>query len=59
MAGGDDFYSSDRPENPEMAEDRPRGGGPEDRGTRTGARHVWLWWVLLAVVILILFFVFI
>ncbi|MEU1011032.1 MULTISPECIES: hypothetical protein [unclassified Streptomyces] len=58
MANGGDFYSSDRPENPELEEDRPRGGGPEDR-PRTGHRHVWVWWVVLAIVILILFFMFI
>ncbi|MEV6839366.1 hypothetical protein AB0N17_33480 [Streptomyces sp. NPDC051133] len=59
MADGGDFYSKDRPENPRLAEDRPRGGGPEDRSTRTGPMHIWLWWVLLAVVILVLFFIFI
>ncbi|MGW3353890.1 hypothetical protein ACWDFL_00535 [Streptomyces bungoensis] len=58
MAGGGDFYSSDRPENPRLAEDRPRGGGPEDR-PQTGHRHTWIWWLVIAAVILILFFVFI
>ncbi|MFS4096983.1 hypothetical protein [Streptomyces sp. AF1A] len=59
MAGGDEFYSSDRPEHPQMAEDRPRGGGPEDREAGVGPGRVWLWWIVMAVVILILFFLFI
>ncbi|MEW2625515.1 hypothetical protein [Streptomyces sp. NPDC048106] len=59
MAGGDDFYSKDRPENPQLAEDRPRGGGPEDHDTATGPRSLWLWWLVLAAVILVLFFIFI
>ncbi|KUN85792.1 hypothetical protein AQJ66_12610 [Streptomyces bungoensis] len=46
------------PENPKPAEDRPRGGGFEDR-PRTGHRHTWIWWLVIAAVILILFFVFI
>jgi hypothetical protein len=58
MASGDEFYSRDRPESPSLEEDRPRGGGPEDR-PRTGHRHVWVWWILIAAVILILFFLFI
>ncbi|MEU0334716.1 hypothetical protein [Streptomyces sp. NPDC006193] len=58
MADGGDFYSSDRPDNPRLAEDRPRGGGPEDR-PHTGHRHVWVWWVLVAALILLLFFLFI
>ncbi|MER6524031.1 hypothetical protein [Streptomyces sp. NPDC001508] len=57
MAGGDDFYSRDRPDNPELAEDRPRGGGPEDRPH--SGHHVWIWWLVVAAVILILFFIFI
>ncbi|GGW17541.1 hypothetical protein [Streptomyces capoamus] len=58
MADGGDFYSGDRPENPKLEEDRPRGGGPEDR-PQTGHRHVWVWWLVVAIVILILFFLFI
>ncbi|MFI9807905.1 hypothetical protein ACIHEJ_26660 [Streptomyces sp. NPDC052301] len=58
MADGGDFYSGDRPENPKPAQDRTRGGGPESR-PRTGHRHVWIWWVVFAVVILVLFFIFI
>ncbi|MFF5403038.1 hypothetical protein ACFY8K_02730 [Streptomyces misionensis] len=58
MAGGDDFYSKDRPEHPRMAEDRPRGGGPEDRPS-TGHRHALIWFVVAVVVILVLFFIFI
>ncbi|WP_251091420.1 hypothetical protein [Streptomyces sp. Caat 7-52] len=58
MAGGDDFYSRDRPDEPRLAEDRPRGHGPEQRPA-TGHRHVWIWWLVLAAIILILFFIFI
>lgn len=29
MVSDDDFYSRDRPENPQLPEDRPRGGGPK------------------------------
>ncbi|WP_369225047.1 hypothetical protein AB5J52_29920 [Streptomyces sp. R39] len=57
MAQGDDFYGRDRPESPSLAEDRPRGGGPEDRPA-TGHRHVWIWWLVAAVVILVLLVIF-
>ncbi|MEU6353863.1 hypothetical protein ABZ896_31795 [Streptomyces sp. NPDC047072] len=41
MADGD-FYSRDRPPDPDLREDRPRGGGPDDpRG-----RGTWPVWVL-------------
>ncbi|WP_225829872.1 hypothetical protein [Streptomyces sp. NK08204] len=58
MAGGDDFYSRDRPDHPQLPEDRPRGGGPE-HVPRGGHRKVLLLWLLAAAVILILFFIFI
>ncbi|MGW4566820.1 hypothetical protein ACWEN3_31950 [Streptomyces sp. NPDC004561] len=47
MAGGD-FYTHDRPEEPKLAEDRPRGGGPEEPNGR-GAWPIWL--VVLAVLV--------
>ncbi|AGS67393.1 hypothetical protein [Streptomyces collinus] len=56
MAGGD-FYSRDRPDNPRLEEDRPRGGGPEDR-PRTGHRHFWIWCLALAVIIVLLWAIF-
>ncbi|MFF8952588.1 hypothetical protein ACF09I_27825 [Streptomyces sp. NPDC014940] len=55
MAGGDDFYSRDRPENPQMPEDRPRGGGPAGG---TAPVRVCVWWVVAAVIIVILWLVF-
>jgi hypothetical protein len=58
MAGGGDFYDRDRPENPQLAEDRPRGGGPEDR-PRSGGRLLVPMLIVAAVLVLILFFVFI
>ncbi|MFJ8787777.1 hypothetical protein [Streptomyces sp. NPDC102462] len=57
MADGDDFYSRDRPDEPELEEDRPRGGGPD--GRPQGGHHLWIWWLVAAAVILILFFIFI
>lgn len=47
MAGGE-FYSHDRPDNPRLDEDRPRGGGPEDPHTR-GNWPVWM--VVLAILL--------
>ena len=35
-----EFYSRDRPENPRLDEDRPRGGGPEEPHRR-GNWPVW------------------
>ncbi|MFH9178363.1 hypothetical protein [Streptomyces albogriseolus] len=49
MADGDDFYSRDRPEDPSLEEDRPRGGGPEDP-QGSGTWPVWL--IVLAVLAL-------
>ncbi|ROQ32326.1 hypothetical protein EDD98_1307 [Streptomyces sp. PanSC19] len=40
MADDRDFYSRDRPENPRLAEDRPRGGGPEEP-RRRGNKVIW------------------
>ncbi|MFJ4329882.1 MULTISPECIES: hypothetical protein [unclassified Streptomyces] len=50
MADGGDFYSRDRPRepDPQLAEDRPRGGGPEDPHRR-GNWPVWA--IILAVVL--------
>ncbi|TQL20490.1 hypothetical protein [Streptomyces sp. SLBN-134] len=47
--GDDDFYSRDRPENPYLEEDRPRGGGPDD----PGGRGNWPVWVIILAVILL------
>ncbi|GLX50216.1 hypothetical protein Shyhy01_31660 [Streptomyces hygroscopicus subsp. hygroscopicus] len=55
--GDDDFYSRDRPENPTLPEDRPRGGGPEDR-PQTGHRRVLVWWLVAAVVLVALLIIF-
>ncbi|MFE9169531.1 hypothetical protein [Streptomyces kebangsaanensis] len=49
MAGDEDFYARDRPEIPELAEDRPRGGGPEE----PGGRGNWpVWFVVLLILVL-------
>jgi hypothetical protein len=51
MADGGDFYSRDRPQDPDpqLKEDRPRGGGPED----PGGRGNWpVWAILLAFIVL-------
>ncbi|MFD0368328.1 hypothetical protein [Streptomyces sp. NPDC059071] len=40
MADDRDFSSRDRPDNPRLAEDRPRGGGPEEPGRR-GNWPIW------------------
>ncbi|MEZ7006804.1 hypothetical protein [Streptomyces sp. AD55] len=53
MADGGDFYSRDRPENPSLEEDRPRGGGPEDPHQR-GNWPVWA----IVIGILVLFVMF-
>lgn len=58
MAQGDEFYHRDRPENPRPAEDRPRGGGPEEV-RHGGGRKVVITFVLLAVLVLVLFLLFI
>jgi hypothetical protein len=48
MSGNEDFYTRDRPDNPDLAEDRPRGGGPEEPHSRSN----WPVWII-AVVILV------
>ncbi|CAL9630104.1 hypothetical protein [Streptomyces griseomycini] len=53
----DDFYTRDRPDHPELPEDRPRGGGPEDAPARSGSRRgkpVWAVIALVALVIILL-----
>ncbi|MFF1418300.1 hypothetical protein [Streptomyces sp. NPDC058280] len=44
-----DFYSHDRPENPKLREDRPRGGGP--KGPRVAHSRTW---TVVAVIIAII-----
>ncbi len=41
---GDDFCTHARPADPKLAEDRPRGGGPEDvrAGRRRGDKPLWM-----------------
>ncbi|GAA2556862.1 MULTISPECIES: hypothetical protein [Streptomyces] len=55
----DDFYTRDRPDNAELPEDRPRGGGPEDAGRGGGRRGKPIWMILafiaLVVIVLALF----
>ncbi|MDQ0790692.1 hypothetical protein [Streptomyces sp. B3I8] len=48
----EEFYASDRPENPALPEDRPRGGGPGEP-----LRHRGTWSVMMIVlfVLLVLF----
>ncbi|MFF4083578.1 hypothetical protein ACIO87_09170 [Streptomyces sp. NPDC087218] len=46
-----DFYRRDRPENPELPEDRPRGGGPEDPSRRH--RSPWIWIIVLVIIVLV------
>ncbi|MFI2644529.1 hypothetical protein [Streptomyces sp. NPDC018610] len=54
MAGDGDFYKHDRPDDPGLAEDRPRGGGPED----PQGRGNWpVWGVVLAILVLFVVFV--
>ncbi|WP_198668509.1 hypothetical protein [Streptomyces triticisoli] len=53
MSEDEDFYTRDRPDNPDLAEDRPRGGGPEEPGSR-GNWPVWL----VVLLILALFVIF-
>lgn len=53
----DDFYTRDRPDNPRLPEDRPRGGGPEDMAGGSGGRrgrHLWLIIALVALVVIFL-----
>lgn len=49
MAGDEDFYARDRPDNPDLAEDRPRGGGPEEPHTRRN----WMVWVIALVILVV------
>ncbi|MEU6809272.1 hypothetical protein ABZ920_09725 [Streptomyces sp. NPDC046831] len=49
MAGDGNFYRRDRPKHPDLAEDRPRGGGHDE----PGSRGVWpVWAVVLGVLAL-------
>ncbi|MBD0843124.1 hypothetical protein [Streptomyces sp. TRM68416] len=48
MAQGD-FYSRDRPSDPSLPEDRPRGGGPED----PKGRGTWPVWALVLGILLL------
>ncbi|AXL90665.1 hypothetical protein C4J65_22005 [Streptomyces sp. CB09001] len=50
MADGDDFYTRDRPRDPDpqLKEDRPRGGGPED----PDGRGTWPVWAIVLVILL-------
>ncbi|CAL9336117.1 hypothetical protein SUDANB6_00171 [Streptomyces sp. enrichment culture] len=55
----DDFYTRDRPDNAELPEDRPRGGGPEDVSRTSGGRRgksVWLAVALVVVAVVLLAF---
>ncbi|MFF9406755.1 hypothetical protein ACF1B0_14720 [Streptomyces anandii] len=52
MAGDGEFYTRDRPDQTDLTEDRPRGGGPEEPHSR-GTWPVWLI-VLLAVVLFVI-----
>ncbi|MER6013918.1 hypothetical protein [Streptomyces bluensis] len=45
----EEFYARDRPDNPELPEDRPRGGGPTH-----AVRHPWTWGTILLVACIIL-----
>lgn len=54
MAGDGDFYRHDRPETPDLAEDRPRGGGPEEPQGR-GNWPVWM--IVLAILVVFILFV--
>ncbi|MGW3508648.1 hypothetical protein [Streptomyces sp. NPDC000994] len=54
MAGDDDFYTRDRPENPDLEEDRPRGGGGEP-ASPGALRSFWIFYIAVAAVIVILF----
>ncbi|MFD4607531.1 hypothetical protein [Streptomyces sp. NPDC058451] len=55
MAGDDDdFYTRDRPENPDLEEDRPRGGGGEPAG-KGALGSFWILYIVVAVVIVIMF----
>ncbi|MEW2402905.1 hypothetical protein [Streptomyces sp. NPDC046862] len=40
----EEFYASDRPANPVLPEDRPRGGGPT-----SPVKHPWTWGTILLV----------
>ncbi|MER6403777.1 hypothetical protein ABT269_09645 [Streptomyces viridosporus] len=50
----DDFYTRDRPENPGLPEDRPRGGDPEDAPARSGTRRGKQVWVIIGLVALLI-----
>ncbi|MDK0523679.1 hypothetical protein [Streptomyces sp. ML-6] len=45
-----EFYRRDRPENAELPEDRPRGGGPEDLSRRH--RSPWIWITIVVIIVL-------
>ncbi|MFG3120100.1 hypothetical protein ACGF4C_37805 [Streptomyces sp. NPDC048197] len=47
-----DFYSRDRPDDGDLPEDRPRGGGPEDSPKR-GHRLILILFIALVVIVLI------
>ncbi|AZQ72598.1 MULTISPECIES: hypothetical protein [Streptomyces] len=49
MAGGD-FYTHDRPDNPRLPEDRPRGGGP---GSTALAHHPMRIGVVIVIAVLV------
>ncbi|WP_225631373.1 hypothetical protein [Streptomyces solaniscabiei] len=51
----DDFYAHDRPKNPQLPEDRPRGGGPEDPSPRTGSRRKSIWLIVGIIVLVVIF----
>ncbi|CAL9388115.1 hypothetical protein [Streptomyces sp. Tu 3180] len=52
----DDFYTRDRPDDPALPEDRPRGGGPEDTSARGGILRGKPIWVIIALVALVVIF---
>jgi len=54
MAGDGDFYKHDRPENPDLAEDHPRGGGPDEP---QGGGNWPVWWIVLGILVLFVIFV--
>ncbi|MCC9305753.1 hypothetical protein LN042_01290 [Kitasatospora sp. RB6PN24] len=50
-----EFYSRDRPDDPQFPETRPRGGGPADHSGRS--RYTWAWLgILFAIIFIILMF---
>ncbi len=51
MADDDrDFYSRDRPDDPGLEEDRPRGGGPDEPGQHGNGI---IWGVVIAVIVVL------